>query len=308
MSPPGGSPGVRPAPSLRQHDSVTFTLVSFHAHPDDEVLYTGGTLARAAADGHRVVLVTATAGEAGLAADSLRAGGGLGERRRSELGAAAVALGVSRVEVLGYGDSGFAGFGAGTAGVDGAPPVATPRAAPGSAVPFTAVDPDEAARVLADLLVEERADVLTVYDPAGGYGHPDHVQVHRVGVLAAELAGTPVVLEATVDRDLLRRVLRVVERLPGLPPGFDAGAVEGRYTARELLTHRVDVRAQAAAKRAAMAAHVSQATADSGARTLSLLLRLPRPLFRRVLGTEWFVERGRAPGPLLGDVFATLRP
>ena len=77
---------------------------------------------------------------------------------------------------------------------------------------------------------------------------------------------------------------------------------------RAVLTHRVDVRAFADRKRASMAAHASQATADSGDRTLAALLRLPRPLYRRVLGREWFVERGRpAGGPLLDDVFATLR-
>jgi LmbE family N-acetylglucosaminyl deacetylase len=276
---------------LRQHGRVPYTLVSFHAHPDDEVLYTGGTLARAAAEGHRVVLVTATAGEAGLAAGEFTAGAGLGERRRAELEGSARALGVARLVLLGYADS---GLDVRTAAGPGGPP-------------FAEVDVEQAAARLAAVLRQESADVLTVYDPAGGYGHPDHVQVHRVGVRAAELAGTPVVLEATVDRDLLRRVLSVVGRLPGLPAGFDASAVDGRYTARERITHRVDVRAQAGAKRTAMRAHRSQAGADSGARTLGVLLRLPRPLFRRVLGTEWFVERGRTPAAPLDDVFATLR-
>ncbi len=275
---------------MGQHGGVPFTLVSFHAHPDDEVLYTGGTLARAAAEGHRVVLVTATAGEAGLASAALAAGGGLGRRRHAELEASARALGVARVVLLGYADS----------GLDGA-------AAGGGAAAFCAAPVEQAAAALAAVLREERADALTVYDPAGGYGHPDHVQVHRVGVRAAALAGTPLVLEATVDRDLLRRVLRVVGRVPGLPAGFEPAAVEGRYTAAERITHRVDVRAQAGAKRAAMAAHASQASADSGTRTLALLLRLPGPLFRRVLGREWFVERGRTPAAPLDDVFATLR-
>jgi LmbE family N-acetylglucosaminyl deacetylase len=265
-----------------------FTLVSFHAHPDDEVLYTGGTLARAAGQGHRVVLVTATAGEAGLAAGAHLDGGGLGTRRAAELEDSARALGVHRVVVLGYPDSGL-------------------DRRSEAEVPFCDVPVEEAAARLAAVLVQERADALTIYDPAGGYGHPDHVQVHRVGVRAAELAGTRVVLEATVDADLLRRVLRLVSWVPGLPAGFHPRAVDGRYADPRALTHRVDVRAQAGAKRAAMAAHVTQAGADRGARTLGLLLRLPRPVFRRVLGTEWFVERGRPPGPLLDDVFATLR-
>ena len=78
-----------------------FTLVSFHAHPDDEALLTGGTLARASAEGHRVVLVVATAGEAGLGV--VRSGrGGLGAQRLEELGASARELGVARVEALDY--------------------------------------------------------------------------------------------------------------------------------------------------------------------------------------------------------------
>ena len=265
---------------------MTYTLVAFHAHPDDEALLTGGTLARAAAEGHRVVLVVATAGEAGLASDA--PGPQLGQRRRQELAEAAAALGCARVEVLGYADSGMYGEAGGE------------RA-------FSHVDVEAAAQRLADLLREERADVLTVYDPAGGYGHPDHVQVAKVGVRAAELAGTPVVLEATVNRQALQRVLRLVSRLPGIPADFDARRFDRAFTDRSALTHAVDVRAHTGAKRAALAAHASQATANEGTRTLSVLLRLPRPLFKRALGTEWFVERGRRTGPLLDDVFASVR-
>lgn len=262
------------------------TLVTFHAHPDDEALLTAGTMARAAAAGHRVVLVLATDGAAGLAAGELRAD--LGSRRRAEARASAAALGVARVEFLGYDDSGMAGA-----------PSGLPR-------PFAAAGADAADR-LAAILREERADVLTTYDPAGGYGHPDHVQVHHVGARAAALAGTPLLLEATVDRLLLHRALRLVGWLPGLPAGFSPAAVAGAYTARADLTHRVDVRAFAGRKRAAMAAHASQAGADSGVRTLQVLLRLPRPVFARVLGHEWFRQPGRAPGgPLLDDVFAGL--
>jgi LmbE family N-acetylglucosaminyl deacetylase len=72
------------------------------------------------------------------------------------------------------------------------------------------------------------------------------------------------------------------------------------------LTHRVDVRRHLDAKRAALAAHASQSTGAS-MRTVAVLLRLPSRIFRRVLGTEWFVEVGRAPGPLCDDVFDSLR-
>ncbi|MCW2621394.1 MAG: LmbE family protein [Frankiales bacterium] len=285
-----------------------FTLVAFHAHPDDEALLTGGTLARAAAEGHRVVLVVATAGEAGLAAGR-PAAAALAAHRTAELDAAAAALGCARVEILGYADSGWQGSDAPTDARTFAPAGAA-TVAPGVHA-FGSCDVRQAAERLAELLIAERADVLTTYDAAGGYGHPDHVQVHRVGSLAAQLAGTPVVLEATVDRTSLLRVLRVLRafrRVTPLPADFAADRFAAAYSPRSALTHRVDVRPWAAVKRQAMAAHVTQAGADEGVRTLAVLLKLPRWLFRLGLGHEWFIERGRpAGGPLLDDVFASLR-
>jgi LmbE family N-acetylglucosaminyl deacetylase len=277
---------------LPQSRVASYTVVSFHAHPDDEALLVSGTLARLAAEGHRVVLVSATAGEGGLAASSYGTADELAAHRREELQRSARAVGAARVEFLGYGDSGLDG-----------------RAVPPHGMEaFARADVDAAAQRLAALLLQERADVLTSYDPSGGYGHPDHVQVHHVGARAAELAGTPVVLEATVDQDLLRRAVRLASLVYRFPPEFDRSAFERAYAPRSVLTHKVDVRAYADAKRASMAAHSSQATADTGDRTLAALLRLPQPLYRRVLGREWFVERGRRPGPrLLDDVFASLR-
>lgn len=266
---------------------MAFTIVAFHAHPDDEALLTAGTLARLAAEGHRVVLVVATAGEAGLTRGSW-AGQLLAGRRLAELERSASALGCARVEVLGYADSGMLGKAGGEAA-------------------FVRVDVEVASARLAALLVEERADVLTVYDAAGGYGHPDHCMVTRVGIRAAELAGTRVVLEATVDRRALQRVLRLVSRLPGVPADFAADRFDRAYSDRRDLTHRVDVRRYTSAKRASLAAHVSQAGGGEGTRTLAVLLRLPHPLFRLALGREWFIERGRTPGPLLDDVLASLR-
>lgn len=266
-----------------------YTLVSFHAHPDDEVLLTGGTLARAAAQGHRVVLVVATDGAAGLAAEHLRAHGGLRDRRAAELQRSAEALGCARVVQLGYADSGW--------GPGAVPP-------PGA---FSRVPVADAAAALAAVLRQERADVLTVYDAAGGYGHADHVRVHEVGVLAAALAGTPVVLEATIDRRLVLRLVRLVQAVPRLLPELRAADFAAAFTAHGQITHRVDVRAYTGAKRRAMAAHASQTTADEGTRALAVMLRLPRWLFGRITGTEWFVERGRPPGEPVDDVFATLR-
>jgi LmbE family N-acetylglucosaminyl deacetylase len=175
---------------------------------------------------------------------------------------------------------------------------------------FSRVDVDSAALRLASLLESVGADVLTVYDPAGGYGHPDHIQVHRVGVRAAELAATPVVLEATVDRQSLQRVVRVLHRLGILrraPAEWRPDRLARAYTDRGRLTHRVDVRGHIRAKRAAMEAHASQRRSDKGSRSLGLYLKLPGFAYRRVFGHEWFTEQGRAPQhPLLGNIFASL--
>jgi len=268
---------------------MAFTLVSFHAHPDDEALLTGGTLARLAAEGHRVVLAVATDGEAGAAASTYRADGHLADHRRDELGRSAAALGCARVVRMGFPDSGWS---------------RSEQPPEGS---FSRLPVAEAAGPLAELLREERADALTIYDPAGGYGHPDHRQVYTVGLHAAQLAGTRLVLEATIDRVLIRRLIRLVEAVPGVLPDVHAADYDAAYTARRDLTHRIDVRRYAEAKRLAFAAHASQASSDEGARTLSLLLKLPPWLFRQVLGREWFVEHGRPPGEPLDDLFASLR-
>jgi len=269
-----------------------FTVVSFHAHPDDEALLTAGTLAGAVARGHRVVLVVATSGEAGLAAGDPSAAE-LGRRRERELAEAAEAIGAARVVLLGHPDSGS---------VPG-------QRVPDGRVPFADLDPRVVAEELAALLREEGADVLTSYDAAGGYGHPDHVQVHRVARLAARLAGTPVVLEATVDRELLLRVTRLLRWAATVLPMPHLPDLTNAFTPHRELTHRIDVGPHLDRKVAALRAHASQADSDEGLRTVALLLRLPGPLRRRVLGTEWFREVGRSPGSVpLDDVFATLRP
>ncbi len=150
------------------------TAVFFHAHPDDEAIQTGGTMARMAAEGHRVVLVTATRGELGEVPEGfLSPGETLTERRALELAAACDALGVARHEYLGYRDSGMAG-----------------EPSNDDADCFWQADVDEAASRLASILDEEDADIVATYDENGGYGHPDHIQVHRVGLRAAERAET----------------------------------------------------------------------------------------------------------------------
>ncbi|MED5394154.1 MAG: PIG-L family deacetylase, partial [Actinomycetota bacterium] len=141
------------------------TVVFLHAHPDDEALASGGTMARLAEEGHRVVLVVATRGEEGEPVPGvLGPGETLGDRRTTEVRASAEVLGVDHVAFLGYRDSGM---------VDD----------PANDHPdcFWQADVDEAAGRLDAVLDSEVVDVLVVYDSHGGYGHPDHIQVHRVG-------------------------------------------------------------------------------------------------------------------------------
>lgn len=263
---------------------MSYTLVAFHAHPDDEALFTGGTLARCVAEGHRVVLVTATAGERGLTAHD----SSLGDTRRAELAVAAEVLGVARVVELGYGDS----------GMNGALP-------PGS---FCAAPVAEAAQRLAAVLAEENADVVTVYDAAGGYGHRDHVRVHQAGLEAARLAGTASVLQATIARESIQRALRWVNRVGVRPGGMRAADLDHAYCPRAAITHEIDVRRYVPQKLRALAAHASQASGGDNVRTVAVLSRLPESVARVVLGREWFVELSRAPTRRgLNDPFATLR-
>jgi LmbE family N-acetylglucosaminyl deacetylase len=270
---------------------MSLTIVAFHAHPDDEALLTAGTMARAAAEGHRVVLVLATDGGAGLAAAELSSDGGLGARRLQEARRSSEALGVARVEWLGYADSG--------SGPEPEPDV------PGI-TRFCRAPVEEAAERLAAVLRTERADLLLSYDANGGYGHRDHVRVHEVGARAAEIAGTARVLEATVPRDTIVRAVRALSRVYRFPAEFDPSSFERAYSARSEITHRVDVRRFARAKRASMRAHASQATGggaasvgdggQTGDRTLGAFLRIPRPVYDLVFGREWFRDPTLPPG------------
>lgn len=264
---------------------MSYTLVAFHAHPDDEALLTSGTMAKAAAAGHRVVLVVATDGGLGLAAGQFRDDGDLGRRRLAELQRSAEALGVARVEHLGYADSGMTGAPAPNAFVDA--PV------------------EQAATRLSAILREEQAQVLLTYEKNGGYGHRDHVHAHLVGLRAGELARTPRVLQATVPRDLLVGALKVVSKVYRFPDTFDMEVYERSFSARRQITHRIGVTRFARAKRASMRAHASQASADEGDRTLAAFLRIPRPLFDLVFGREWYLEAGHT-GPVARDVFQGL--
>jgi LmbE family N-acetylglucosaminyl deacetylase len=255
------------------------TAVFFHAHPDDECILTGGTMAKLAGAGHRVVLVTATGGEHGEVVEGVLAPGELlSQRRASELEAAGAVLGVSRLAPLGYVDSGMIGT--------------DTNDAPGS---FWQADVEVAAKQLADILVEEGAAVLVVYDDNGGYGHPDHIQVHRVGVRAGALAGTPVVYEAVIDRDRVADLIAMArtEAPPDEVPDFDTSELG---VAGSRVTTRVDVSAYVDAKREAMICHASQIP------DTSWFLTLPADRFAVAFGEEQFIRRGAPAGTFETDL------
>lgn len=275
MTPPPGS--------LRR---TRRTLVAICAHPDDETLLIGGTLATAAAAGHRVVVVMATGGERGLSA--LR-DESLGDTRAVELDRAAALLGVSDVIKLDFADSGFR---------SPSLPMAGSLVASGVAAVENA---------LYDVVEPLRPDSVILHDERGGYGHRDHVMCHRAGLAACRRAGVPVVLEATLPRERLVAALRVANALRVQPGGVRAADCTAWYTPTRDITHAIDVRPQLAAKRQAIAAHVSQLAGGLDQRTLATLTRLPPLVARYVLGTEWFVEPGRSPHrPWERDVFASL--
>jgi LmbE family N-acetylglucosaminyl deacetylase len=251
------------------------TVVFFHAHPDDEAIFTGGTMALLAAAGWRVVLVVATAGEHGLTSAGVGPEVPLAVRRTGETAQAAEVLGAQRIEFLGYHDSGLEGSG-------GERPVGA----------FADAPVEEAAARLAGILSEEQAQALVSYDARGIYGHVDHIQVHRVGLAAAEEAGVPTVYESTVDREYLHFVEThlVVEATIAAQPerrplGLGlAAAPLGLSTVEVDCT--VDVRSVLPVKRRAMSAHASQIPETSSA------MRLPDADFAAVYGYEWYARRG----------------
>jgi LmbE family N-acetylglucosaminyl deacetylase len=252
------------------------TLVFFHAHPDDECISTGGTMARAQAEGHRVILVIATDGAYGEKPEDLGAGETLVDRRGEELVRSAAALGVDGVYWLGFVDSGMTGW--------------EQNNAPGS---FWSANVESAGARLAHILKAEQADVLVAYDWHGNYGHPDHVQVHRVGHAAARQAGTAALFEATVNRDEIREFMKLAAEMGGdVPFDPDAPADDGNPFGEPaaVLTHRVDVAAFIDQKRASMACHASQIS-DS-----SFFLTMPEEQFRAAFGTEWYIKVGAPAG------------
>jgi len=268
------------------------TLVCFHAHPDDEVISTGGTIARAASEGHRVVLVVATNGDHGEVPNDLAPGESLVDRRRRETEASAAVLGIDRIVWLGYSDSGMTGW-----------------EQNGDPASFLRADVDAAAARLADVLREEAADVLTIYDWHGNYGHPDHIQVYRVGSAAGALVPEVRVLEATMNRDAFADFLAEAEArgIEMAAPDsesaeeFDphAPADDGNPMGMpaDEITLLVDVSPHMAAKREALRCHRSQVS------DTSFFLEMPDDVFEIVFGREWFIEQHGSPPIRAGWIF-----
>lgn len=254
------------------------TVVFFHAHPDDESIFTGGTIRRLVDRGVRTVVVIAAGGSAGgdgprLDPDACR----LAHERADEARAACRLLGVDAVHVLGYVDAGVR--------ADHLPHEAR----------LAGVPVDRAASALAGLLRRERATALVTYDEGGIYAHPDHLAVHRLGVAAAQAAGVEVVYEATVDREYLHFVeTHLVGHAVRWLVGADGSLATNRAplgVPTVMVSTTVDVRSVAACKRAAIAAHRSQLPVDDP------FHHLDGDTFDAVYGYEWFVRRGPA-GPI----------
>ena len=256
------------------------TLMAVHAHPDDEAIGTGGVLARAAASGLRTVLVTCTGGEVGeINPHTEVATESLGEVRERELRAACDILNVSHLELLGYRDSGMMGT----------PDNDHPRA-------FARADLDAATARVAELVRKHRPHVIVTYDENGFYGHPDHINAHRVAVGAFALAGdashtSPSGLEpwqpaklyyTAVSQSAMAQFGARLREAGVQPPIEDAAEEHPWGTPDDLITTVVDVTPFVEQKRSALFAHATQMGPDV------FFSKIPPPLFHELFGQEAF--------------------
>ncbi len=294
---------------MNKPDARRMLLV--HAHPDDESIGTGATMAKYAAEGAQMTLVTCTLGELGevippdLAHLAWDSGGGLGQYRIGELAAACAALGVTDHRFLGgagrWRDSGMMG---------------TPSNDwPGC---FWQADVDEAARALLAVITEVRPQVLVTYDANGFYGHPDHIQAHRVAWRAFELAeGLVRKFYATaIPKSVLTEAMALMEDNAAKLGSTELGGTDFTRvesvdalpfgTDDDKVTTRIDARDYLPAKLAAMRAHATQIAVDSPFFALSDMVG------QRALGTEYYTllagpaGHGCGPGDREPDLFAGL--
>jgi mycothiol conjugate amidase Mca len=279
------------------------TLMAVHAHPDDEAIGTGGVLARAAAEGIRTVLVTCTGGEVGeINPDTAVAIENLGAVRERELRAACEVLNVTHLELLGYRDSGMAGT--------------EDNNHPDS---FAQANLDEATARLVELVRKHRPDVIVTYDENGFYGHPDHINAHRIAARAYALAGdsghrsasglepwSPSKLYYTaVSKSAMAEFgKRLREAGIEAPLGDGVESDEPSWgTPDELITTVVDVSAHVDQKRQALFAHATQMGPEV------FFAKIPGPLFHQLFGRESFqlVHARRAAATPETDLFNGLR-
>jgi N-acetyl-1-D-myo-inositol-2-amino-2-deoxy-alpha-D-glucopyranoside deacetylase len=283
-------------------------LLLVHAHPDDESIETGATMAAYAAGGAGVTLVTCTLGELGEVIPpglAHLAGGPLGQYRIGELAAACTALGVTDHRFLGgpgrWRDSGMMGL----------PDNNDPRC-------FWQADVAEAAAALASVIREVRPQVLVTYDANGYYGHPDHIQAHRVSRAAVALAAGPAGPAAHPPWQVAkfyatampRSVLaRLIELGPGRPERFRQVRSVSELpfgVADSQVTTEFDGTAQLAAKTAALAAHATQVAVAGGCYALA------DGVGQRITGREYYTLLAGPRGPGAGphgweqDLFAGL--
>jgi N-acetyl-1-D-myo-inositol-2-amino-2-deoxy-alpha-D-glucopyranoside deacetylase len=260
-----------------------------HAHPDDESLWTGGTIARYAAAGASVTLVTCTLGEEGEvippALARLVAGQAdqLGGYRVGELRAACAALGVSDHRYLGgigrWRDSGMVGTSANE----------HPRALAGG-------DLDEQAEVLASVLAEVRPQVVVTYGPDGGYGHPDHIRAHDLTVAACGLVSdVDRVFYAVTSRKATESGIASLSTVDELPYRLPAPG-ELPVTDDASVTTTVSISEALPAKLSALRAHATQITVWQGAggeRCYALSNGIAQP----IVDAEYFMlAKGSAEG------------
>jgi N-acetyl-1-D-myo-inositol-2-amino-2-deoxy-alpha-D-glucopyranoside deacetylase len=268
-------------------------LLLVHAHPDDESIGTGATIARYAAEGAQVTLVTCTLGELGevippelayLAADRENR---LGAYRITELAAACAALGLADQRFLGgpgrWRDSGMMGLDS--------------NADPGC---FWQADVAQAAAELARIIRDVRPQVLVSYDEHGFYGHPDHIQAHRVAGAAVRLAAEGGHGSWQVAKFYATAVPRSVAVAAGLP----------YFVPDEQVTTEIDGRAYLAAKTAALRAHATQIAVKGDGEAGGGRFALSDGRWQPVLGREFYTllaaDSSAGSGIVEHDLFAGL--
>jgi LmbE family N-acetylglucosaminyl deacetylase len=269
--------------------------MAVHAHPDDEATGTGGVLARYAAEGIRTVLVTCTDGACGDGPGGVKPGepghdpAAVALMRRQELEASCEALKVGDLEMLDYADSGMMGW--------------PSNDAPGS---FWRTPVEEGAARLAELMRHYQPDVVVTYDENGFYGHPDHIQAHRITMAALEMTElTPKVYWTTMPRSMMRRFGEIMrefhEDMPE-PDSAEAAAMAEIGLPDDEITTWVDTTAFSGQKFDALAAHASQGENI-------FFLKMGKERFGELMGMETFVrvlDPTDAPVPE-NDLFAGLR-